>query len=223
MKNKENTLGANKQMAFLNTTKLAVLSAMLLLAVFCTIGMSFTPAEEGENIGNPNDSTYITGPRRGHWTNDGGACSSDTYSGTKDYSIIYAEVVVFNTKGEDITDSIGDVSNIGVVKIEKVNDDACLGQVTANNGEDIKTQLEWNCNIQEDKQENQDSNISKKHQLKIKLTATDKGPTDDYAFVGWTTNKTKLDDPSQYKTNPYVLTEGFPNNKGVNHAPLPFP
>lgn len=57
-----------KKILFLNTTKLAVLSAMLLLAVFCTIGMSFTPAEEGENVGNPNDSTYVTGPRRGHWT-----------------------------------------------------------------------------------------------------------------------------------------------------------
>lgn len=205
-----------KKILFLNTTKLAVLSAMLLLAVFCTIGMSFTPAEEGENVGNPNDSTYVTGPRRGHWTNDGG-CSSDTYSGTKDYSVIYAEVIVFNTKGEDITESIGDVSNIGVVKIEKVNDGDYLGNVTANKGEDIKTQLEWNCNIQEDKQGNQDSNISKKHQLRIKLTATDKGPTDDYAFVGWTTNKTKLDDPSQYKTNPYDLTVGFPNNNGLHN------
>ena len=84
MKNKENTLGANKQMAFLNTTKLAVLSATLLLAVFCTIGMSFTPAEEGENIGNPNDSTYITGPRRGHW---GSGCNPHNNT---DYAIATA-------------------------------------------------------------------------------------------------------------------------------------
>ena len=88
MKNKENTLGANKQMAFLNTTKLAVLSAALLLAVFCTIGMSFTPAEEGENVGNPNDSTYVTGPRRGHWITNG-TCG-DTYHNKTDYGKVSA-------------------------------------------------------------------------------------------------------------------------------------
>ncbi|MEE1069869.1 MAG: InlB B-repeat-containing protein, partial [Paludibacteraceae bacterium] len=88
MKNKENTLGANKQMAFLNTTKLAVLSAMLLLAVFCTIGMSFTPAEEGENIGNPNDSTYVTGPRRGHWITEDNC--GNTYHNKTDYGKVSA-------------------------------------------------------------------------------------------------------------------------------------
>lgn len=62
----------SKKILFFNTSKLAVLSAVLLLSVFCTIGMSFAPAEEGKNIGSPNDSTYVSGPCRSH------GCSNST-------------------------------------------------------------------------------------------------------------------------------------------------
>ena len=90
-----------KKILFLNTTKLAVLSAMLLLAVFCTIGMSFTPAEEGENVGNPNDSTYVTGPRRGHWTTTSSTCGTQTnYHHLTDYG--KASVTIIGNSTDEI-------------------------------------------------------------------------------------------------------------------------
>lgn len=66
----------SKKILFMSSAKLTALSIGLLLAVFCTIGMSFTPADEGGNVGNPNDSTYVTGPRRNHYTESG--CLGDT-------------------------------------------------------------------------------------------------------------------------------------------------
>ncbi len=72
----------SKKILFLSSAKLTAISIGLLLAVFCTIGMSFTPAEEGDNVGNPNDSTYVSGPRRGHSTN---ACTGKE-TNTNDYA-----------------------------------------------------------------------------------------------------------------------------------------
>lgn len=207
MKNKENTLGANKQMAFLNSTKLAVLSAMLLLAVFCTIGMSFTPAEEGENIGNPNDSTYITGPRRSHWTTtESNGCGSTTiYRHAKDYARVEARIRVHDDNGKDITnDILQNTAATGKIKISfnnksenakgHVEEGGIIDNNEDNYEEDKQTTslgtavyLNWNCGIDDNLEGSTDKpnpDIDKSHKLEVTLTATH-WPNSDYIFAGW--------------------------------------
>ena len=62
-----------KKLLFLSSAKLTAMCFGLLLAVFCTIGMSFTPATE-DNVADPNDPTsQVRKPRRGP-----GWCGHDT-------------------------------------------------------------------------------------------------------------------------------------------------
>ena len=191
MKNKENTLGANKQMAFLNTTKLAVLSAMLLLAVFCTIGMSFTPAEEGENIGNPNDSTYITGPRRSHWKESG--CST-TYNNETDFAEVHAQVIVWDEKGNPITENpskYGSVTLSGDTIVGKSGDYSYGASITqdAPNEPSENAVIKWNSSNQYsplgDTDEAGEDIIKNRHTLKVEVKAN-VAPESDYEFYGWT-------------------------------------
>ncbi|MEE0923522.1 MAG: InlB B-repeat-containing protein [Paludibacteraceae bacterium] len=208
MKNKENTLGANKQMAFLNTTKLAVLSAALLLAVFCTIGMSFTPAEEGENVGNPNDSTYVTGPRRSHWkttTNNGCGGTTTLYCHKTDYARVEARIQVHDDNGDDITSDILQNNNAtGEVKLSFNNNSENHkgrgeGGGIIDNTEDnydetnqstsfgTAVYLNWKCGIdnnEDGSNSKPNPDIDKAHSLEVTLTAKH-WPNSDYIFAGW--------------------------------------
>ena len=166
MKNKENTLGANKQMAFLNTTKLAVLSAVLLLAVFCTIGMSFTPAEEGENIGNPNDSTYVAGPRRGHWSKDNGCGGTDNHK-----LLDYGTATAITLGGGTVTLSSPDG---GGLIIEGNAEERTSGSDKYN-----QVQIKWHCN------ESATKGTSGNHLRTFTFLATPS--SDEYKFDGWST------------------------------------
>ena len=199
MKNEENTLGANKQMAFLNTTKLAVLSATLLLAVFCTIGMSFTPAEEGENIGNPNDSTYITGPRRSHWKESG--CST-TYHNTTDYAEVHAQVIVWDKDGKPITDNLSEYGSVtlsgtpiggsatdGTTYSAKIS--ATKPETNPINTENLNgssVSIKWNSGEWTENSDYSGNNsiiIKNRHTLNVKVEAN-VAPESDYEFYGWT-------------------------------------
>ncbi|MBQ4395551.1 MAG: InlB B-repeat-containing protein [Paludibacteraceae bacterium] len=119
----------SKKILFMSCAKLTALSIGLLLAVFCTIGMSFTPGEEGDNVGNPNDSTYITGPRRSHW-NGGGCNESD--SNNNDYA--RTSVV---TMGH------------GTVSIKNTTKNGSLTSTTtktSTNADGNEAVITWNCN-----------------------------------------------------------------------------
>ena len=75
----------SKKILFLSSAKLTAMSFGLLLAIFCTIGMSFTPVEEVEVI-EINDSTSVSPQRqvrKSHW-NGGGCNESD--SNNNDYA-----------------------------------------------------------------------------------------------------------------------------------------
>jgi hypothetical protein len=113
-----------KKIKLISSAKLTALSMGLLLAVFCVLGMSFTPYEEGENVGDPNDTTYVSGPRRSHYTS-GSGCSASTHS-KKDLAKI---VVTATTGGTATVTSPADIQNgaTGVV-----------GTITS-------TSIEWDC------------------------------------------------------------------------------
>lgn len=176
-----------KKILFLNTTKLAVLSAMLLLAVFCTIGMSFTPAEEGENVGNPNDSTYVTGPRRSHWTTTTSCMGQNfkTNHNETDYAQVAAVVKVYDESNIDITSS---TTNIGQVTLENISTSTETGTVDGSSlsgNETTSAYINWNSSKAVEKKESQIAadTIAAAHKLKVKFTAEciDEG----YNFVGW--------------------------------------
>ena len=210
MKDKKNILGINKQLSSSSTTKLAVLSAMLLLAVFCTIGMSFTPAEEGENIGNPNDSTYITGPRRSHWTTDG-SCGSTTYNNEIDYAHTKAQVVVF--------DENGIAGTVGSVSLTYTTDTNAKGTVEDGSPSGNKTNtayINWNCGISGG--DDNGGNLNAAHKLKVRFTA--ECIHEDYNFVGW--YKTEQIDDNNLKDGQSTFEEiiciGGGNEPGAGYG-----
>ncbi|MEE1096643.1 MAG: InlB B-repeat-containing protein [Paludibacteraceae bacterium] len=161
-----------KKILFLNTTKLAVLSAALLLAVFCTIGMSFTPAEEGENVGNPNDSTYVTGPRRGHATGQIPGCS-----GTSELDYFKATAVTMGNGTVSLADG-DDTSDGGFIRSTNQNP-------TSLATEGASVSIEWHCN-ESDKTTGTDKNH--KHTFKWKAE-----PSAGYNFKGWSTTGNESD------------------------------
>ena len=77
-----------KKILFMSSAKLKAISFGLLLAVFCTIGMSFRPVYDENEAA----EIVMSGPRRGHWTTEGkesSGCSSTTvtyYNDRKDYA-----------------------------------------------------------------------------------------------------------------------------------------
>ncbi|MBR2167470.1 MAG: InlB B-repeat-containing protein [Paludibacteraceae bacterium] len=87
-----------KKILFMSTAKLTSISIGLLLAVFCTIGMSFTPVEE-EVVEIANDSTSVSGPqkqlKKSHWTTSSSGCTGTTYTyhNKNDYGKAVATVV----------------------------------------------------------------------------------------------------------------------------------
>lgn len=199
MKDKKNILGINKQLSSSSTTKLAMLSIALLLAVFCTIGMSFTPAEEGENIGNPNDSTYITGPRRSHWKESG--CST-TYHNTTDYAEVHAQVIVWDKDGKPITDNpseygsvtlsgtpIGGSATDGTTYSAKIS--ATKPETNPINTENLNgssVSIKWNSGEWTENSDYSGNNpiiIKNRHTLNVKVEAN-VAPESDYEFYGWT-------------------------------------
>ena len=147
-----------KKILFMNSAKLTAISLGVLLAVFCIIGMSFTPGEEGDNVGNPNDSTYVTGPRRSHWTETG--CST-TYKNKKDYGKVVITVVgtggTISASGNNSTSS------------------------TSNNNSTSVT-VTWNCGYDGD---GQHSDLVAKHTNRITYTAH---PASGYQLEGWYTD-----------------------------------
>lgn len=191
-----------KKILFLNTTKLAVLSAMLLLAVFCTIGMSFTPAEEGENVGNPNDSTYVTGPRRSHWTTSG-SCGGTNYNNDTDYARVNAVVKIYDGTNAEISSP-----NIGQVTLENISTSTETGTVEESlllGNETTSAYINWNsiAGTNSDGKQVGNTTIAAAHKLKVKFTA--ECIHDDYNFVGW--YKTEQIDDNNLKSGQSIFEE----------------
>lgn len=219
-----------KKILFLNTTKLAVLSAMLLLAVFCTIGMSFTPAEEGENVGNPNDSTYVTGPRRSHWTTSEKTCTGDTEitrHNETDYAEVYAQVMVWDEDGNPITDNpseygsitlsgtpIGGSASDGTTYSATIS--ATKPETNPINAENLNgssVSIKWNSGEWTENDDYSGNNfiiIQNRHTLTVEVEAN-VAPESDYEFYGWT--KVVEWDGTAPATKPNTLYKGNPEIK----------
>ncbi len=154
----------SKKILFMSSAKLTAISIGLLLAVFCTIGMSFTPADEGDNVGNPNDSTYITGPRRSHWTTTG-KCNATDYHNKTDYARTVAKSM-----------------NVAYGTVAITANSKKATPVTAADGS--QSYVDWDTGIGSSETTGERTDLEVIHTNTITFTAT---PTDleEYYFVGW--------------------------------------
>lgn len=197
MKNKENTLGANKQMAFLNTTKLAVaLKRTLTVLTLCIISALCIQAEESTI--EPSDSIAVTGPKKSHWTSGLGIpyVSPTKYHNEHDFAQVKAVVKVYNEDGTTITDE-ATIASIGKVSLEQVTtDNGAKGTVEDGSpvgNETTSAYINWHCNIPESENNNQTNALVAAHKLHVKLTAALVEGNKDYVFAGWSTNQTYKD------------------------------
>ena len=204
----------SKKILFMSSAKLTTLSIGLLLAVFCTIGMSFTPAEEGDNVGNPSDSTYVSGPRRAHWDNSSSSCTGSVthkYNSTVDY----ANTVV-QTRGN------GSVT-ISTLETENVTSPASGNPRTATSGTATgnSATISWNSGLATENEKSSptytDEQIAVAHKKSFTLSATP--INDDYYFAGWGTSTSESSIISS--DNPYEIVSdmgitGYTSGKAGN-------
>ena len=189
MKNKENTLGANKQMAFLNTTKLAVaLKRTLMVLTLCITSALCIQAEESTI--EPSDSIAVTGPKKSHWTS---GIISTKYNNKHDYAQVKAVVKVYNASGTLISDE-ATIASIGKVSLQVTDEDATkkVEEGSPVGNETSSAYINWHCGIPEENK-NHTSALEAAHKLKVKLTAALVEGNKDYVFAGWSTNETWKD------------------------------
>ena len=161
----------SKKILFMSSAKLKAISFGLLLAVFCTIGMSFRPVYDE----NEAEEIVMSGPRRSHWTTtgtEGSGCSSTTvtyYNDRKDYA-------------KTIAQSLN--SAYGTVAITANSKNAT--PVTAADGS--QSYVEWDSGVTEHepsaKNKTENTGLDDAHTNTITFTATPTDP-DEYRFVGW--------------------------------------
>lgn len=185
----------SKKILFVNSAKLTTTSLCLLLVIFGTIGMSFTPGEEGENLGNPNDSTYITGPRRSHWHWETTAnCSTTPHYQS---SVDYAETKVQTRGNGSATISTTETANV-------TSATSASTTTTAGNTASIS----WNSGLSHgDKTSAQYTNEQIANAHKKEFTLTAEPINADYYFLGWGTSTSESSIVSA--DNPYTVTSNM--------------
>ncbi len=195
----------SKKVLRISTAKLTVWCTVLLMAVFCTIGMSFTPAEEGEIV-EPNDSTAVVSrPRRSHYFESG------TCSDTNHYEKDYAKTTVTTTGNGYAT--IQSTGGGGLVTSPSSYVDGTV-LTTASTANSYKT-IEWNCNHQETA-DGAVTATEAMHKREFKIQAY---ANDGYHFAGWSTSASESDIVSS--ANPFSYTQlidDWNQNNGSHEA-----
>ena len=180
MKNKENTLGANKQMAFLNTTKLAVaLKRTLMVLTLCIISTLCIQAEESTT--EAPDSVTVSGPKKSHWTTKDyimGFIPYTQHHNNIDYAQVIAKIQVFDGTN-DITSTVG---NVGTVIIDKPTTSGTIETNLPFDKDSKSAYIYWNCGIQGSNTDKE--KLEAAHKLTIELKVTDE-EGDDFVFDRW--------------------------------------
>ena len=165
-----------KKILLFSGAKMTAISMGLLLAMFCTIGMSFTTAKDDDFysnavndsiIANLGDSTYVTGPRRSHWTTtETSGCSTTTiYHNKTDYA---------KTVAHSLNAAYGTVA---------ITEDSKGGTITTA-ADGSQSYVDWDTGLGAEDVKGQKDNLEAIHINTITFTAT---PTDpgEYYFAGW--------------------------------------
>ena len=148
-----------KKILFISSAKLKAISFGLLLAVFCTIGMSFRPVYDENEAA----EIVMSGPRRSHWTTTG-SCGGTDYHNKTDYA---------KTVAKSMNAEYGTVAITANSKEDTI--------VTAADGSQY---VDWDTGIGTKETTNQRNDLEAIHTNTFTFTAT---PTDleEYRFVGW--------------------------------------
>ena len=202
----------SKKILFMSSAKLTAVSLGLLLVIFCTIGMSFTPGDEGENVGNPNDTTYVPGPRRSHWTTSedktsGSGCNATTTTYyTQHNTTDYGKATAHVSSGNGTVTVSYEFVESGSYKATIDNSHTALGPsspeayvtwTSATTGTGNSSESTSDTKTYTAKQ------LEASHSLKVTFTAA---PAAGYRFLGWSTsgssndNYKSQDDPSFTET-----------------------
>ena len=185
----------SKKILFMSSAKLKAISFGLLLAVFCTIGMSFRPVYDE----NEAEEIVMSGPRRSHWTTTSSGCTgtTTTYHNKTDYA---------KTVAHSLNTAYGTVA------------------ITANskNATPVATAdgayVEWDTGIGSSETTGERKDLKAIHTNTITFTATPTDP-DEYRFVGWysdakgTTQEVGEDKSTWEKDVKFPNQEGFTSYK----------
>ena len=200
----------SKKILFMSSAKLTAICFGLLLAVFCTIGMSFRPV-----YGEEEKEIVMSGPRRSHWHWVESGCVSDThhYKSSKDYAQTQVQ-----TMGNGIaTISTEETTNV----TSPASGSPRVASTTAEAGNTAS--ISWNSGLEHNDQETKgydDGAIAAAHKKTFTLTATPADP-DEYYFAGWGTSTSessinKNDNPrvivSDMEISGYTETNSQPAN-----------
>lgn len=175
----------SKKILFLSSAKLTALSIGLLLAVFCTIGMSFRPVYDDQEAAD----IVMSGPRRSHWTS--GSCTT-TYNNKTDY---------FRTIAQTRGNGTVYVSTAENSKTGASSSPAESGNVAGN-----ESYVNWNSSSGfsgADTEVGVDV-IAAAHSKQLYLWAT---PDDGYYFAGWSSKQETNDNASS--DNPFAYTHSL--------------
>ena len=201
----------SKKILFLNTTKLAAISAGLLLVVFCVIGMSFRPVygeDEAAEI-------VMSGPRYSHWhwTTSSGGCNPTTTHHYKS-SVDYAQTQVQTRGNGSATISTTETTN--VTSPASGNPRSASTSTTAGN----TVSISWNSGLSHGDQTSAaytNDQIVAAHKKVFQLEATP--INDDYYFFGWGTSTSEssifsADNPCTITSNMGIT--GYTDTSGDN-------
>lgn len=180
----------------MSSAKLKAISFGLLLAVFCTIGMSFRPVYDENEAA----EIVMSGPRRSHWKTTG-SCGGTDYHNKPDYAKTVAKPLPL--KKDDGTEE-----TVGTVAIE-----ANSKKATPVTGGD-STYVEWNTGIDAKGTTDQRTDLEAIHTNTITFTATPTDP-DEYRFVGWYSDAEEKTQVS--KDNRWTATVAFAVEPGITN------
>ena len=150
----------SKKILNLSSAKLTAISVGLLLAVFCTIGMSFRPVYDE----NEAEEIVMSGPRRSHWKKDDGCGGYDYYNKT-DYARTVAQSM-----------------NVAYGTVEITAKAKGSDPVTAADGS--QSYVDWDTGLGTSETTGQRNDLEVIHTNTFTFTAAPTDP-EEYRFVGW--------------------------------------
>ena len=192
----------SKRILFMSNAKLTAISIGLLLAVFCTIGMSFRPVYDEDEAA----EIVMHGPRHSHWTTS----STDGCTGVTTYTYHNK-----NDYGKAVATVVGGVG--GTVSLSGSTTGA--QKSLTGNGTTTAT-LIWSTNVKstDDSDQTGDNEVYvTAHTNTVTFTAT---LTKGYKFLGWFSNVECTDTVSHTLefTKPVIIPGGKHDKDITNEA-----
>ena len=179
----------SKKILFMSSAKLTALSIGLLLAVFCTIGMSFRPVYDEDEAA----EIVMSGPRRSHYYKKGMITLFDTNHYEKDFAKATA-----STAGNGYV-TLSSPSGGGLVTNPASYANGTTLQSGSNSGASVS--ISWNCNHKE----TSNGKVTATAEMHTRKFTIEAFPNKNYYFKGWSTSTSEGD--IFENENPYTFDQ----------------